>query len=251
MLQRGGETFAGSSDAPVSQDMVDLVRVALNPAERLVAGYRQLLSADECVRADRFVTAELTRRFVVCRAVLRLRLAACLGVSPKEVTFVTGPQGKPALAGDNSEWQFNVSHTADLALIAISRRRVLGVDVETVTDRVSRDELASRFFSQDEREAYFALPQPLQLTAFFRIWTCKEAFLKATGLGLSFPLGRFSVSVAPDQPPSLLHVRDDPAAPERWSFVMPDVGPNFAAALAVEGHGWTLSDRDWDHAASV
>jgi 4'-phosphopantetheinyl transferase len=225
---------------------VELVRVDLHPPANCVAEYRRLLSPEECVRADRFVTADLTRRFVVCRAVLRLCLAERLGKSPAEIAFVTGPHGKPALADEDS-CQFNVSHSADLALIAVSDGRTLGVDVETVTERVSRDELAGRFFSPDERAAYFALPEALRLQAFFRIWTCKEAFLKATGLGLSFPLGRFSVSVAPDEPPGLLHVRDDPDAPRRWAFAMPVVSPTFAAALAVDGHDWTLQTRDWVH----
>jgi 4'-phosphopantetheinyl transferase len=228
---------------------VALVRVDLNVPDDLVGAYRSRLSAEELERADRFVTGELTRRFVVCRAVLRRVLGLAAEIPAEQVAFQFGPYGKPALALDRAGVEFNVSHTGDVALIALACGRVVGVDVETVCERITRDELASRFFSVQEREAYFSLPMGQRREAFFRIWTCKEAFLKAIGAGLSFPLGRFSVSPFPDAPPGLLEVQGDPEAPRRWSFVIPDVGERFAAALAVEGHGWTLRCGSWDHRA--
>lgn len=231
----------------LTDSAVILFRVDLNPSSVVVADCRTILTAEERIRADRFVTDQLTRRFTVCRSVLRRLLGSALAVSAPEVGLVLGPHGKPALPPGLSDVEFNVSHTGDLALVALTRKRPLGVDVESLGERQSQDELAARFFSSIERRAYFALPESQRLAAFYRIWTCKEAFLKATGSGLSFPLGRFSVSAAPDQPPGLLHVDDDPAACERWSFVIPEVGPNVAAALAVAGHGWTLSCRTWEH----
>jgi 4'-phosphopantetheinyl transferase len=89
------------------------------------------------------------------------------------------------------------------------------------------------------------------VAAFYRIWTCKEAYLKATGAGLSFPLGKFSVSAVPDELPGLLAVDGSPEEVSRWSFVTPDVGANFASALAVEGHGWTLMRREWTHGVAT
>ncbi len=242
-------TRDGFSAVPLrlTDSAVVLFRVDLNPSSAVVADCQTILTAEERVRADRFVTNSLTRRFTVCRAVLRRLLASALAVSAAEIGLVLGPHGKPALAPGLSDVEFNVSHTGDLALIAMTRKRPLGVDVETLDERQSQDELAARFFSTMERRTFFALPASQRLAAFYRIWTCKEAFLKATGSGLSFPLGRFSVSAAPDQPPGLLHVDDDPAACECWSFVIPDAGPSVAAALAVAGHGWTLSCRTWEH----
>lgn len=235
-----------SADGP-GADEVELVRVDLRAPDELVAAYRALLSPEECVRADRFVTAELTRRFVVCRGALRKVLGDFVSAPPRELSFVVGPHGKPSLADPRLAAEFNVSHTGNVALFAVSRLRTVGVDVETICDRVSRDELASRFFSAREREAYFALPESRRREAFFRVWTCKEAFLKAIGAGLSFPLGRFSVSVAPDEPPGLIDVQDDPRAPQRWSYATPIVGKEVAAALVVDGAGWTLRCREWSH----
>jgi 4'-phosphopantetheinyl transferase len=231
-----------------SDQFVEFYRVDLNPSPEAVQVCRQVLSPEERARADRYVTGELTRRSVVCRGVLRQLLGKVLSLPPAEIRFRIGPHGKPALAAERgSNIEFNVSHTADLAVIALAGRRSVGVDVESVDRKVNRDELAARFFSIAECRAYFSLPEPQRTAAFYRIWTCKEAYLKAIGAGLSFPLGKFSVSVAPDEPPGLVDVEQQPQEVERWSFVVLPVGPEYAAALAVEGHGWTLREWIWDH----
>lgn len=233
-------------------DRVELFRVNLNPPAVCVPAYRRLLSPAECDRVDRFVTDELTRRSLVCRAVLRWIVGATLSISPNEVRFQIGPHGKPSLSGDHgAQLEFNVSHTGDVALIAVAAGRTLGVDVEALDRRVNRDELAARFFSPQECQAYFALDESQRVAAFYRIWTCKEAYLKAIGAGLSFPLGKFSVSAAPDEPPGLLAVEGAPEETSRWSFVAIDVGDELAAALAVEGHGWTLERREWIHGVAT
>lgn len=243
-MSGAGETVVGLS----SDHVVEFYRVDLNPPPETVQSCRHVLSPEECVRADRYVTGDLTRRSVVCRGVLRRILGAVLSRSPADIRFSVGPHGKPAIAADqNPGIEFNVSHTADLAVIALAARRAVGVDVESVDRKVNRDELASRFFSSTECRVYFALPEPQRTAAFYRIWTCKEAYLKAIGAGLSFPLGQFSVSVAPDEPPGLIDVEQQPREAGRWSFVALPVGPDYAAALAVEGHGWTLRDWTWDH----
>jgi len=236
----------------VDGDRVELYRVDLNPPAECVPGYRRCLSQAECDRVDRFVTDELTRRSLVCRAVLRKILSAALGVAPQDVQFQTGPHGKPALAADHaSQVEFNVSHTDDVALVAVAARRALGVDVEALDRRVNRDELAARFFSPLECQAYFSLDENRRVASFYRIWTCKEAYLKAIGAGLSFPLGKFSVSASPEEPPGLIAVEGAPEEPSRWSFVAVDVGDQLAAALAVEGHGWTLERREWTHGVAT
>jgi len=233
-------------------DTVWLHDVSLMATEPQIAAYRQALSPDEVQRAKRLITAELSRRFVVGRGVLRSLLASYLKCPAAQIRFATGPHGKPRLADDHAGgWEFNVSHTGDFALIAVTRGRAVGVDVECHRHRLKRDELAARFFSTAERQSYFELPEPLRLAAFYRIWTCKEAYLKVIGAGLSFPLGQFAVSVHPDQPPGVLHVDEQPDEPRRWAFVMPAVDPDHSAALAVEGHGWTLRRQIWDHGVAT
>lgn len=235
-----------------SGDEVLLLRVALQASPPQLAEYRRLLTDEERQRADRFITAELTRRWVVCRAVLRHQLGQLLQLPPAELRFQTGPHGKPSLVTDlQSAWKFNVSHTQDVALMAFARGRELGVDIESHDRTVSRDELAARFFSPVEREAYFSLPADRREQSFYRIWTCKEAYLKAIGAGLSFPLGQFAVASHPDAPPGLLHVAGEQQECGRWVLVAPDVGPGMSAALAVEGQGWSLCRQDWDHRAGM
>jgi 4'-phosphopantetheinyl transferase len=234
-----------------SDSTVRLFRIELTVDSSQLEQYRRTLSDEERQRADRLRTADLARRFIVGRGVLKRLLGEVLHIPPGEVRFEIGPHGKPALAGDlGRHWQFNVSHTGDLALIAFARGRALGVDIESRTHRIKRDELAARFFSAAERQAYFELPDAQRPDAFYRIWTCKEAYLKAIGAGLSFPLGRFSVSVRSDQPPGLLHVDGQSDEPSRWAFVLPNAWPHAAAALVVEGHGWTLESRVWNHATA-
>lgn len=234
------------------RNAVEFLRIDLNPPAEFVAAYRSLLSPDERDRAGRFVTDTLARRSIVCRGVVRQVLSQRLKIPAADLQFTSGPQGKPEIAdGQSSSWRFNVSHSGDLAVIAVAWQRIVGVDVEAIDRRVSRDELAARFFSRIECERYFALSEPQRLAAFYRIWTCKEAYLKATGSGLSFPLGKFSVRAALDEPPGLIDVDEMPQEHSRWSFVAPDVGPDHVAALAVEGHGWTLEPGIWDHSAGA
>lgn len=235
-----------------ADQVVRLFQVDLRADEPLLADCRRLLSDDERQRADRLLIAESARRYVVGRGALRQILGNVLNISPALVRFVVGPHGKPALADHTADsWQFNVSHSADAALVAVTRGRAVGVDLESKTHRLKRDELAARFFSESENRSYFELPEEQRAAAFYRIWTCKEAYLKAIGAGLSFPLGQFTVAARPDEPPGLLDVVGQPEEPARWAFVLPDAGADFAAALAVEGHGWTLIRETWQHPSAT
>ena len=232
-----------------SGDVVTVIDVDLNPAKDVVETLRGVLSADEQARAERYVTADLTRRSIVCRGVLRQVLSRFLQLPPQKIRFLAGPHGKPAIVPEQcAGLEFNVSHSRDTALIAIGRRR-LGVDLEAIDEKTPRDELAARFFSERECGDYFSLPAELRCAAFYRLWTCKEAYIKATGEGLSLPLGQFSVSAFPDRRPGLFQVDGRPEEIDRWSFVMLACPQGFHAALAVEGHGWSLERRTWDHAA--
>src|SRR5581483_7894148 len=168
-----------------------------------------LLSRDEQARATRFLLETVRQRFVACRAVLRRILAERLILSPAEIEFDYGEHGKPGLVTDNHPLSFNVSHSDDAALIALSWNCDVGVDLEFDDDRDWRP-LARRFFAAAEWEQLESLPPALQRTGFYRVWTCKEAYLKATGQGMALPLGRFAVCADPRFPSRLIEVRDNP-----------------------------------------
>jgi len=209
------------------------------PASAL-AGWERSLSDDERRRADRFRTPALRRRFVAGRGGLRAVLSAYLGCPPERVGFVYGRHGKPALAPGLTPgpFEFNLSHSGELALCAVSSVGVVGVDIEAVRPMEANGQnLVGRFFSPRERDDFFSLPEPERLAAFFRGWTRKEAFLKATGTGLATVLDSFDVPLDPAAPPAVLRVADDPGASARWSLFDLDPGPGYAAALAVETGG--------------
>jgi 4'-phosphopantetheinyl transferase len=149
--------------------------------------------------------------------------------------FCYGPQGKPALAGvwSASGWHFNLAHSLDLALLAVTRSGPVGVDVERIRPLRDVDQLVSRFFSPRESAAFQALPAEQKPDAFFRLWTRKEAWLKATGEGIAESLGRVEVSFLPGEPARLLSLPGGPAALSGWRLHDLDPGPGFIAALAV------------------
>ncbi len=195
------------------------------------------LSGDERDRAARFRYARDRHAFVTARSGLRRLLGELLSESPADLVFEYGPQGKPSLRGRPLE--FSVSHAADRVLIAVARGRRVGVDVEAMGRRVSEREISARFFSRREVEALEDLLPEDRVAGFYRCWTRKEAFLKADGRGLSLPLADFAVSVEAHRA-ELLWTAWDPHEVARWTLRSLDVGPGFAAALAVEGSGWTL-----------
>lgn len=198
-------------------------------------------------KAQAFYFPRDRQRFVSGRAVLRLLLARYLQTEPQRITLQYGPHGKPALPRECAhDLSFNLSHSDGLAVYPFARGRRVGVDVERVReDGVAIDEIARRAFTPGEVRTLAALPAAVRLQAFFAGWTRKEAYLKARGDGLNFPLDRFEVSLAPDDPPRLLEVHGEPAESERWSLATLETPWGYAAAVAVEGHGWRLRCRRW------
>jgi 4'-phosphopantetheinyl transferase len=197
--------------------------------------YATLLSEDERIRASRFHFERDARRFTVARASVRSILGGYVGAAGRDLRFDYSHYGKPSLAGVTEDIRFNVSHSADLAMLAVVRGREVGVDVETIRVEVETDRLAERYFSLRERESLRAIPNPDRVSAFFRCWTCKEAFLKAQGLGLSRSLDSFDVEVNPEQPARLLSTRPDPEEAARWSLRDVQTVKAYAAAVAVDG----------------
>ena len=126
---------------------------------------------------------------------MRQILGGCLQVPPQALTFTAGPNGKPAVPG--LPLAFNLSHSGDVAVCAVAAGGQLGVDVEMIRPISDADDLSSRYFSRDEAREFLRLPATERLHAFFGVWTRKEAFLKATGEGMSRPLDSFVVSVGP------------------------------------------------------
>ncbi len=218
---------------------VHLWRIALDAAPGGAADEgERLLGPDERARAARFRRPEDRRRFVAAHVALREILGGCLGLAPGRVRLVAGPGGKPRLPA--GPLRFSLAHSGALALCAVARGREVGVDVERVRGDIDVAALARRFFSPPEVAELEALPAAERTGGFYRLWTLKEAYLKARGDGLALPLDTFSISLAGPRPVLLDAGR--PAG--SWSLATLEAGPGYAAALAVEGTGWRLVDEE-------
>ncbi|HEV3143244.1 MAG TPA: 4'-phosphopantetheinyl transferase superfamily protein [Gemmataceae bacterium] len=210
--------------------------IALSVSAEQQAEFFQQLAEEERIRARSFSQPQLQHRFVVGRGMLRRILAQYLRQSPAQVQFSYTAYGKPFLRGEQEHGlRFNLSHSAEHALLAVTRGRAIGVDLERIRPDFATDEIAQRFFSEREWQELRQLPEPDRTATFFRCWTRKEAFIKAVGEGLSFPLDAFAVSLAPGEPAALRWLRDDPVAVCRWQLRDLQAPPGFLAALAVEG----------------
>jgi 4'-phosphopantetheinyl transferase len=206
----------------------------------------EILDADERARALAFRFSLHRERFLVARATLRLILGRYLGQPPAGLPLRVGANGKPILASSVEDLRFNVSHSEDRALFAVAQAREVGVDIERVRDDPEIEEIARRTFSAREVDALLSLPVAARRSAFFACWTLKEAYLKARGDGLALPLDAFDVSIGGVEGPArLLDVRGAPGEPDRWALRALALDGPYQAALAVEGHDWTLRQWRW------
>jgi 4'-phosphopantetheinyl transferase len=208
------------------------------------------LSDEERTRTKRFATDLLRNRFIVSRGTTRKLLGAYLGRDPSVLEFREGNHGKPFLTGESQALglQFNVSHSRDLALVAVSRIGEIGVDLEWVRSNLEQAEIASRFFSDNEAARIRELSGSPQVHHFFELWTCKEAFVKARGGGISFGLRRFEVLFPTDS--GKASILNDDGARSSWIIHRFEPAPGCLGALAVEGERAVVSLLEWSPPAS-
>lgn len=191
-----------------------------------------LLSSEEQARRDRFMFDADRRRYTLSHAMLRQTLSLYAPVAAGEWIFEAGPHGKPAIADWQPQLSFSLTHTAGLSACAIARERDVGVDAEDISRPAEYQQLAQRFFSPQEAERIGRLPDDWRAEGFFAVWTLKEAYIKARGLGFALPLADFSFSF----PEGVVTVEfaprldDDPAA---WQFERLQPTKEHRVAVAV------------------
>jgi 4'-phosphopantetheinyl transferase len=213
-------------------DAIHVWHAALDREEKSIAQLESTLSQEEIARADRFHFANDRKRFVAARGLLRELLGKYLQQTPASLEFSYGKHGKPSLTGVNlsSGLCFNLSHSAGMAVYAIARERNLGVDIERVRPEFGGEDIARRYFSAREVSDLLTLPAEARADSFFRCWTRKEAYLKATGMGLQISLGSFAVSLLPDKPAEFLE-----GVEPCWHLASFDPAEGFVAAVVHEG----------------
>ena len=200
----------------------------LEPAPGEAARRMAATSDVERERASRFRRREDADRYLSAHGVLRLILADYLACGPLALRFSTRANGKPDL--EDGRLAFNLSHSGALALIAVARRRQVGIDVELVRPVPDLQSLAVRVCTPEELQTLATLAEPHRERAFFAMWTRKEALAKATGEGIGAIVG--DVHHAPE------------GVADRWTLVEITDLPGYAACVAAEGSGWQLVRRN-------
>ena len=193
------------------------------------------LSSDEKARAEQFHFEKDRYAFTFSRTLLRSILSRYLDLEPRAIRFNYTPHGKPFLdpLQNPNQLHFNVSHTHQTVIYAISKNHEVGVDVEYKNQTIDYLSIAKNFFSPYENDCLNKISTPQQCELFYRIWTCKEAFIKAIGLGLSYALNDFDVGEFSNQSAKILRIKNEPEKAKTWSLFCWNPEEGYAAALAV------------------
>jgi 4'-phosphopantetheinyl transferase len=205
-----------------------------------------LLAPDELARAGRYYFEKHRKYFIARRGLLRMILSAYLSIAPTQLQFSYGPFGKPSLTIEPSsqEIQFNLSHSNDLAAYVVSRNRRVGVDIEYIRTIPEATHIAEQFFSPYERNLIHSLPIEERSDAFIKIWACKEAFLKATGEGLTDSLHQIEVLFNQGQEDQLSLNHGDQLEASSWLLEMVRDIPGYIAVVVAEGPDWKINIKN-------
>ncbi|MDB6056409.1 MAG: 4-phosphopantetheinyl transferase [Verrucomicrobiales bacterium] len=215
---------------PLRPDEVHVWSVSLCIEAETLDAMRNVLSADELSRCERSPLVHEQNRFIAGRGSLRHILASYVDTAPAAVQFGYGHAGKPYLLHPAHDLRFNISHSSDLALIAVSVQSDIGVDVELMNEMPEMSEIAVRFFSDAARKQFLSAPAEDRLETFYKCWTEKESISKCTGQGIveEHPVAADDIAVIP---------------------LTPAVG--YAASLAIKGPVRNVRTWRWSPALSV
>jgi len=228
-------------------DEVHVWAAPLAVSASALATLKNTLSYSELERAARFRFERHRDRFIAGRGMLRVLLGRYLRADARQLEFEYGAAGKPELRGKpaGNSPHFNLAHSEDLALVAITRAAAVGVDVERVRPLKDSSELVSRFFSPREHALFKDLPESQKAVAFFNLWTRKEAWLKATGEGIAHSLHLVEVSFLPGEPARLLTLPESRGSHPSWALLDLQPAPGFVAALAIAAQAPKLRCWRW------
>lgn len=231
----------------LAHDEVHIWRVVASDASTTyIQSLKQVLTAHERNQAERFRILLHATRFIVAHGTLRIILGHYLGQEASTLQFHYGPYGKPAFARDTT-LRFNVTHSHDTALFAVTQHREVGVDLEYIDHDMDYEQIAEQNFTRDEVNTLRAIsPGSIRRQVFFRVWTRKEAFLKARGLGIAHDLATTDVPVTAATPTPLSGTKVGSSTVFRWWLHdLPSTDEDAVAALVVEGSPCSLKYWHW------
>jgi len=224
---------------------VHLWWASLAIGEEALARCRALFDPVELARAERFRIPEARRRFIAARATLRSILGEVMAVEPRAVRFTYGKQGKPRLAGGGP--CFNASGSGDHVVVALAGAE-LGVDLELLRPLARPAGLAQRICTADELAAWKKVPEDDRDAALLRLWTAKEAALKALGSGLAGGLRNVELELDGARPPQLRRLC---GAAEGWQLLVADPAPDLLCTVVIRGGGWRVVQRHLPPSATM
>ena len=226
---------------------VHIWSASLDVPEDILHLLQRTLDAEERIRAGRFYFEQDRSRFIVCHGLLRTILASYLDIEPDRLQFNYTPNGKPflVLKFRGKALQFNLAHSHELALYALTLERRIGVDVEQIYSFDESSQLVRRILSKQERAELNKYPQDAKLETLFRYWTFKEAYVKATGEGLTLPLEKIHLSLMLESKARMISINRSVREASRWSLQELHPAPRFAAALVIEGFDYRLNHWQW------
>ncbi len=231
---RTGMTNRPRIDYSLSEERIDLWPVFTSSDGSLLPQFRDLLGPLETERCAAFRFEYLRANYTIVHGILRILAAKYLDCDPAKLQFGTGRYQKPYIL-PRGRLQFNLSHSGDLALFGFATNCEIGVDVEKKVPKEDLLEIAGSVLCAEEMRDLMSLDAGERQEAFFRVWTRKEAYVKAVGNGLQTPLDTFRVSLRPAEDARLLHINGNYEAGARWMLHTIDSLPGAAAALAYPG----------------
>ncbi|MCF6281884.1 MAG: 4'-phosphopantetheinyl transferase superfamily protein [Candidatus Polarisedimenticolaceae bacterium] len=227
-------------DYKLESGVIDIWLCQAEPVKGSADYFHSILSDEERSRAERFKFALHRERFIISHGFQRSVLARYLNITPSHIQYQKGDKGKPSLLESDYDSQaltFNLSHTEDLTLLAITCGREVGIDIEHMKRKTDWLSIGQRFFTKPEQQALFSLDEEDQKAAFFQLWTRKEAYMKVLGCGLSLAPTSFTLTVSPQPPALIRHHSTTIAASMSVEFtdvVLPETLADYCATLAVE-----------------
>lgn len=202
------------------------------------------LTKDEVEYAKRFKFKKHSNRFIIARGILRSLLGRYLEVTPRKIKIEYSDYGKPHFQNEKAI-NFNISHSKQMAVFAFSKYCNIGIDIEFINKKIEFDEIAKRFFSKNEVKTLNSLSDKDKVIGFYNCWTRKEAFIKAVGEGLSFPLDKFEVSLEPEKPAKIIKINCPQQDVSKWSIYAIKPEHNFVGSCVLEGSIERIKYWNW------
>ena len=222
-----------TSEGRLTDNQIHIWKIDTNyPKVDLDSLYKDILSPDERERANRLRSENDQRRFIVSRGLLRKSLSNYLKAPPSEIEFSYNKYGKPGIRSEHNleNIKFNVSHSKNLVVYAITQNREVGIDLEYIRKVNKADKIVKRFFTEEEAKFYDSQPEDKKELAFFTLWTRKEAYSKARGMGIGLPGKKFDLNLIQRAQSNITKNNESD-----WSLIDIEIDPGYFAALATEG----------------